>query len=290
MMNSQLLLNLNRNLSNIDNLQNQMATGRRINKPSDDPVGISFSLRYRSEIQLNDQYLRNVDSGISWLEYTDEMLDQVNSVFQRVREITVQGATGSNPQEALNIIASEVDQMYEQMVSIANSKFNGKYVFNGEMTDVKPYEAETAGSTASDTGKINFEIGVGVKLPVNVTGNEVFGDPNTANNAFVLLRNLSESLRNGDLDGVGEAIELIDQRMDKLLAVRADIGAKTNRIELAESRLKDISTNLTNLLAKTEDADMAEVIMNITMAENVYQASLAAGSKVIKPSLVDFLR
>jgi flagellar hook-associated protein 3 FlgL len=290
MMNSQMILNLNNNLKRMERLQDQMSTGRLINKPSDDPVGISFSLRYRSEIALNDQYQKNVDSGLSWLEYSDKMLEQTTNVFQRVRELAVSGATGTNPQEALDTIASEVDQLYDQVLSIANSKFNGKYVFNGEMTDQKPYESATAGSTASDTGKINFEIGVGVRMPVNVTGNEVFGEPNMVNNAFVLMQNLSSSLKNGNLEGVGKAIELIDERLNTILGVRADIGAKTNRIELAEDRLEDININLSSLQSKVEDVDMAEVITNLKMDENVYQASLSAGARLIRPSLLDFLR
>ncbi len=78
--------------------------------------------------------------------------------------------------------------------------------------------------------------------------------------------------------------------MDKILSVRADIGSKTNRIELSQDRLGDIETNITGLLGKTEDADMAIVITNLQMEENVYQASLSAGSRLIQPSLIDYIR
>lgn len=290
MLNLQLNRNLNNNLSRMEKLQDQMASGKRINKPSDDPVGISFSLRYRSEISLNDQYQRNVDSATSWLEYADKMLEQVGNVMQRARELAVQGATGTNPQDALDTIASEIEQLYDQTLSIANSQFNGKYVFNGEKTDVRPYTFASAGSEETDNGKIMFEIGIGVRMPVNVTGNEVFGQPGTTNNMFNILQNLSSSLKNGNLSGVGKAIELMDQRLGAVLANRADIGAKTNRIELAEDRLKDININLSGLQSKTENADMAAVIMNLKMDENVYQASLSAGARIIRPTLIDFLR
>lgn len=290
MLNTQFMRNLNNNLSRMEKLQEQMSSGRRINKPSDDPVGISFSMRYRSELETNEQYQRNVDSALSWLSYTDETLGQAGEVMQRARELAVQGATGTNPQEALDTIAMEIDQLSEQLLSIANSKFNGKYVFNGQLTDVKPYQASTAGSATPNTGVINFEIGVGVKIPVNVSGKAVFGQPNEANNMFVALEDLSYSLKSGNIRAVGDSIGKLDERIDAFLSVRADIGAKTNRIELAEDRLVDININLSSLKSKTEDADMAAVITNLKMDENVYQASLSAGSRLIQPSLVDFIR
>jgi len=290
MLNTQMLRNVNNNLMRMEKLQDQLSTGRRINKPSDDPVGISFSLRYRSELEANDQYIKNVDSAVSWLEYTDTLLGQAGSVMQRARELAVQGANKTNPQDAMNSIASEIDQLKEQMLTIANSSFNGKYVFNGELTDVKPYSEDDPGADVTDTGKIQYEIGVGVRLAVNVTGNEVFGPAGAENNIFVALTQLSEDLRNSDFDAVSDAIETIDERMDAFLGIRADIGAKTNRIQLAEQRLGDIEVNLTNLQSKTEDADLAEVITNLKMDENVYQASLSAGSRLIQPSLIDFLR
>lgn len=290
MLNTQLLRNLNNNLNRMDNLQQQLATGRRVSKPSDDPVAISFALRYRSEIGMNEQHQRNVDDSLSWLSYTDTLLDQAGNVLHRARELAVQGANGTNPEEAMNSIKSEMEQLYDQMVSIANSKFNGKYVFNGQKTDIEPYnDPDNARMTQTDPGKIEFEIGAGVKLAINVTGEEVFG-PASGDNVFAVLQDLVTSLDDNDHEAVSNLIGKLDDSLDAFLAVRADIGAKVNRVELAESRLQDIDINLQDLKSKNEDADMAEVIMHIKMAENVYQASLSAGARIISPSLVDFLR
>ncbi|WP_159885435.1 flagellar hook-associated protein FlgL [Paenibacillus puerhi] len=289
MLNTQLLRNLNSNLKRMDNLQNQLATGRRINKPSDDPVGISFSLRYRSELAANDQYQRNVDTAVSWLDYSDTMLDQVGTVLHRARELAVQGANGTNSDESMKAMKIEIDQLADQMLTIANSNFNGKYVFNGQKTDVKPYQdLTTAPSADIHQGPIQFEIGLGVKLTINKTGTEVFGAGEDS--IFKVLTDMSAALDGKNYEGVQKSLGLLDSRIDKLLGIRADVGAKTNRIQLAEDRLKDIDTNLQSLQSKTEDADMSSVITRLKMDENVYQASLSAGTKLIQPSLVDFLR
>lgn len=290
MLNTQLLRNLNSNTMQMNKLQDQLATGRRINKPSDDPVGISFSMRYRSELAANEQYQSNTDAGLSWLSFADTMMDQAGSVVQRMRELAVTAANGTNPQQSLDIMKQEVDQLYEQIVDIGNSQFNGKYVFNGQLTDVRPYTLENASSERTDDAEIFFEIGAGVKIPVNVTGNQVFGRPDDEDNLFALFEEFATELADGNFDNISSMIGKIDSRMTKMLDVRSDIGAKTNRIELSEERLKDISINLSELRSKTEDADMAIVITNLKMNENVYQASLSAGAKLIQPSLIDFLR
>lgn len=290
MLNTQLMRNLNSNMIRMDNSQNQLATGRKINKPSDDPVGIAFSLRYRSEISANDQYESNANAAVSWMDYTDVTLDQAGSVLQRVRELTVQASNGTNSAEGLQAIKSEISQLTEQMVTIGNSEFNGKQVFNGQLTDKKPYTLETAENDVTDNQNINFELGAGVKIGISITGNDVFGKAGMTDNLFGVLKGIQTHMDSNDFEGMTKDIGALDKRMDGFLEARADIGAKSNRIEMILDRLKDIGINLQSMQSKTEDADVAEVITNLKTDENVYNASLDVGAKLIKPSLIDFLR
>jgi flagellar hook-associated protein 3 FlgL len=290
MINTQLVRNLNKNMLRMDNSQNQLATGRKINRPSDDPVGISYSMRYRSELSGNTQYQENVDSAISWLEHADSTGEQVGNLLQRIRVLAVQGANGTNPEIALNSIASEVAQLRDQLIVFGNSQFNGKYLFNGQKTDLEPYSRTDPASSVVDEGQISFEIGVGVKISVNVTGSAVFGAADDVDNAFKVLDDLHAALIAEDSSGIGQALGNLDSRFNKFLELRADVGAKINRIELAQERLKDIHINLKVLQSKTEDADIAELITSLKTDESVYQASLSVGSRIIQPSLLDFLR
>lgn len=291
MLNSQMLSSLSKNLGRMEKVQQQLSTGKMINKPSDDPVGLSYSMRYRSELTTNEQYQRNLDSAVSWLDYGDTTVGDSIDVLQRARELAVRGANGSNPQEALNGIAAEVEELTEQLREIANSKFNGKYVFNGQRTDQEPYPDVNSYQTASfDQGKISFELSRGVNVDVNLNAGEIFGEAGDVNNAFEALNSLSTSLRNGDSAGVDQALGNLDSRLDQVLESWADLGARSNRVELIENRLKDGNTNIQSLLSKTEDIDMAAVITNLKTEENVYQASLSAGARIIRPSLIDFLR
>lgn len=315
MMNTQLLRNISNNQGRMNNLQNQLSTGMKINKPSDDPVGITFALRYRSELDANNQYTENVDSALSLLHYTDTTIGQAGDIMQRARELLVQGANGAMEQTSLDAIKIEISQLYNQMVEIGNTQFNGKQVFNGELTGDKPYSTMTldqaiditavppklkAYHTSSDTGNIKYELSAGMSMQVNIIGNDIFGDSisptasqadiESSDNVFSLLQRAYDMLGSGDKVGVSNIIGQIDNRMNTMLTKRAEIGARINRVGIIENRLNDIDLNLQTVQAKTEDADMAGVITNLKTEENVYQASLSVGAQLIRPSLVDFLR
>ena len=298
MMNSQLLLNLNRNARTMNETQLQLATGRKINKASDDPVGITYSLRYRAELSSNEQYTKNVDSALSWLDYNDTVLGQAGDVVQKLRELTVKASTGTNPQSALDSINEEVLQLKEQLVDIANSTLNGKYIFNGEQYTTKPYDfAKDADGTydvskdiTTDSGQIQFIVGEGVRMPISINGNDVFGNTGDADNIFTIINNISAGLKAGDLTAVSGQLDAIDTRVETILSARSEIGAKTNRVELMQDRLSDLNINLTDLQAKTEDADYEGLIMNSKIQENIYNASLSVGAKIISTTLVDFIR
>ncbi|MDO3412083.1 flagellar hook-associated protein FlgL [Saccharibacillus sp. CPCC 101409] len=298
MMSSSLLNNLNRNAQKMTDTQLQMTTGMKINKPSDDPTGITYSLRYRQELSSNSQFQRNADSASSWLEFGDSMLTEVDSIMQRVRELTVNAANGTNPQEAHDSIRAEVMQLKEQLIDIGNSQLNGKYIFNGEVYDQKPYNftktdgsSDTSGvrSLVLDQGKVNYTVGAGVQMDINTSGNAVFGGDED-DNLFAIMNNLDKALADGDLTKISDQLGLIDSRTDKVSVVHAGIGAKSNRLELIQSRLGDLETNLTELQSKTEDADYAELLIKSKIEENVYNASLSVGAKIISTSLIDFMR
>lgn len=304
MKHNQLLMNLNRNARASQATQEQLSTGMKINRPSDDPVGITYSLRYRSEIGMNTQYQKNVDSSISWLEYNDTVLTQTNSVLQRVRELTVAAANDTNPQAGFDSINEEMKELRQQLVDIGNSQINGKYIFNGQNYDQKPYNSELTQLDANggpvavplsqqepDTASVEYAVGANIKLGVNLSGQSVFGSKDEVNdNIFGLIDNISKALQEGNTKELSNQLANIDSRVEKILTAQAEVGAKTNRVELMQSRLSDLDVNLTNLQSKTEDADYAELLIKSQIQENIYTASLSVGAKIISTTLVDFLR
>lgn len=316
MMINNMMRNMNLNLTRMEQTQQQLASGKRFTRPSEDPIGVSRSLRLNTEVAIMDQYKRNAEDSQSWLDTAEVSINNMVSVMQRARELTVQGASGTNSPEDRQKISDEIKQLRDQLVGLGNTTYAGSYLFTGYKTD-KPLLNDDgtydiggtllAPNTLSNKESININIGMGDAIGINTVGQKLFGyytvpaDLDSTVNApdvktgdksqlIEIFDQLVNDLSSNNSTGIDQALSRIDIQMDNINAVRAEIGVKTNRIELTLNRIEDDTINLTGILSKNEDADMAQVIMNLKAQENVYQASLSGGAKIIQPSLVDFLR
>ena len=269
--------------------ERQLASGKRISSPSDDPVGVVRALGLRSNLNQVERYLNNVDDGRNWIEMTDTALAQVGDILQRARELAVSTA-GSVPDSTLRAAEAEVSRLFEQLAEVGNTSYAGRYIFAGQETLTKPFTVDTASSPPSytyggDSGSILREVGPGVSMQVNRPGDEALVP------AFDAIRDYLNTLRGGAGAKSPEAVlEGLDGAIDHVLGQRAHVGADGHRLELARARLQDMSFQLKSLLSETEDADMAEVITHLTTEEAAYRAALEAGARIIQPSLLDFLR
>ncbi len=272
----------------MEQLQEQVSSGRKINKPSDNPVTAVRSMFYRSSLNEIDQYKRNADDGISWMSTTDESLDEVTSVLQRVRELTVQGLNGTNGETDRNAIAEEIYQLKEHLGEISNSQIAGKYIFAGSDVKTPPYNSTTKEFSNNNTEKLELVVGQNNTVQINVQGKAVFNNDG-AGGIFKVLSNIVDDFRSPNA-GTSDHIAKLDSQMDNVLKERSEIGARMNRMELSISRLEGLEVSTTRLLSNEEDVDMAEVITNLKSQENVHRAALSVGARIIQPSLVDFLR
>lgn len=285
------LNNYNNNLERLQKNQNMLSTGKRISRPSDDPVAVATSLRIRTDMTRNDAYTKNADDAKSWLDITDTALSQLNDLLQRTRELAVEGSNGTLTQTDMQKIANEIEQLKAQMIQVGNTQYNGRYIFAGFKTTTQPF-SEANNSYSGDNGVIEFEVGGGGnKIAVNVTGDKVFDvDSEGISQLLTVMDKLKNALDSGSHQAVSDLIADVDKQLENVLAVRAEVGTKSNRLDLIQNRLQDDNYNFTALLSKNEDVDLAQVITNLQMDENVYRASLAVGARIIQPSLIDFLR
>lgn len=296
MMNNQFLRNLYLNNDRMNTYQEQLASGKKVNKPSDDPIAVGYAMRYDQQLSRIDRYQRNVDDGQSQLEFVESNIKEINEVLQRARELSIQGANGTMPTDARAAIANEIHQLYDHLVDIGNGKFNDRYIYNGQLTNVQPYDAANAPYQTTDTGAITYIMSEGAGMQINVIGNDLFGQPTTpgneasSDNVFAVLKSLETALRADDQPGIETALGKVQDRLNKVQTVWSDVGARMNRIDLITNRLTDSDANVQGLLSKAVDVDVAEAIMNMKVAESVQQASLATGSKIIVPTLIDYLR
>lgn len=304
---------LNFNLRQLAKYQHQLAAEKRISRPSDDPVAIVHSLRLRSDLADITTFNANADHALSWLGSTEDALQHAGDIVQRASELAVMGANSTNPKEALNAIADEIDQLLEHLVQIANSSQAGQYLFGGTKTrsakgetSYEPFklikEEVIEGETityveykGNNQDRVT-EIGAGIDFAYNVTGTEAFAmkeadNKTRSSDIFDSLIELSANLRAGNTDEISSStIGKLNRASDHLVAVQAEVGAKVNRLEITQARLSSAEINFSSLLSKTEDLDIAEAIIYLKTQENVYRAALATGARIMQPTLVDFLR
>lgn len=320
MMLNSMMRNISRNQAKMDKTQQNLSTGKKFLNPSDDPIGVSRSLRLNTDVANMDQYKRNVEDGQSWLKTTEQALDNIGEVLKRTKELTVQAANETNSIQERNAIASEIESLKGQLINLGNANYAGSYIFSGYKTDKPVFDSNgkyifknnndpaALVMTLNSTEKIEFNIGVGDRIGINFTAQRVFGttaggktinDPVDSSSAvqtgqssqlIEVYTQLITDLKADNTAGINGALSRIETHLSNVNAVRAEVGVKTNRLELTSNRIDDDTLNLKDLLSKNEDVDMSEVIMNLQMQENVYKASLSGGAKIIQPSLLDFLR
>lgn len=298
MLTNNMLRNLSNSYRNLDKYMDQLATGKKINRPSDDPVIAMKGMSYRSQVSNVEQYQRNISEVHNWMDTSDAALNETTKALHRLRELAVQSSNGTYEEGQRENISKEVDQLKSHLVEIANTKVNNKFIFNGTKTTgemgpdntllppVTVGEDGIVTSVSEGASPVMIEVTNGTKIQTNINPENVFGA-----DLFAELEAFSAALKSDvpdeDLD---RFIGLIDQHIDNTVSERADLGARMNRVELIEDRLANQSISAKRMMSDNEDAEIEEVIMNLTMQEAVHRASLGAGSRVIQPSLLDFLR
>ena len=300
--NQMLARNTLADLNNVSNklydTQRKMSSGKEITRPSDDPFGTTRALTARRDLEDISQLQKNVDDALSWQSTTEVALAKITDATQRVRELLIQGASDSNSVQQREAIAKEIDQLIESIKTEANANYGGRYVFAGTDTNNAPYAVGGTDAYGGDNGNIVRTIGPGVSIPVNVRGADFLGgDPAVAQPDGLLLstlRGISTNLRAGTPAAANAlrttSLQDLDRNLDNLVAVRATVGASTNRLETAVARLRELEEASTNTLTEIEGADMAKTLTDFSLQQAVYQSALKTGANIVQSSLLDFLR
>lgn len=295
--------NAKAHLEKLYGLQQQLATGKRITRPSDDPTATDRAMLLRGTLKQQEQYQENIRDAGTWLTLTDGALDEAHSVLDRARELANRGANDTNKDDERRAMAEEVSQLRKQLQVISNSEINGRFIFGGTKTIAQPTAAPPYSLPYPDpvppateiafTGNdvsMDVEVVPGVTLPFNTTGAAAFGDPADPDRAFKVLEDLENLLQAGDSTQISATIGRLDVAMQRVTTERAVVGARINRLDLLEERYADSAISYKERLSEMEEPEFADVVSQLMQAESVYQASLAASGRIIQPSLLDYLR
>ncbi|WP_257350266.1 flagellar hook-associated protein FlgL [Pseudalkalibacillus decolorationis] len=285
MLTNNMLNSLSNSYERMAKYQEQLHTGKKISRPSDDPVVAMKGMEYRTNLTEIEQFNRNLSEVYNWMDNSDAALDKATQVMHRVRELAVKASNGTYEENQRAAIGEEVEQLREHLISIANTQVAGKYIFNGTNTVEAPV-AEDGTVNGTNTSAVNIEVSKGIEIRVNVNQQNVFSQ-----DIFNDLEKLVEDLKGGATgEGIGEYLGTIDGHVDNMLAERAELGARYNRVEMIEERVSQQEVIATRVLSDNEDVDMEKAIINLKTQETIHRAALAAGARIIQPTLMDFLR
>ncbi|MBW2610117.1 MAG: flagellar hook-associated protein FlgL [Deltaproteobacteria bacterium] len=287
-----IIQNVGRASTEMLDAQKVVTTGKKINRLSDDPVGLVTVLDLRSSIKNINQLERNISMGRSWLITCETSLNQTHDILSQVKELCVQYSSANvSSNERANAV-NIVDGYLKQIISLANSKTGGRYIFGGTNTDTIPFvlnSSETQVTYSGNETAFSIKIGENTNIAVGKNGEDIFGDNWDNNNIFKTLIDLKTHLQTDNVEEIRETMDKLDTHLGAVRTVVSDIGGKTIRLDVKKEIIQDLELAYTERKSQIEDADIAEAIINLSSKELAYKASLASSAKIMALSLVDYL-
>ncbi|PRY49425.1 flagellar hook-associated protein 3 FlgL [Geodermatophilus tzadiensis] len=288
------LLGLNRNLTELGKLQQQLTSGKVVSKPSDSPTGVNRAMQIRQDQAAVTQQARNISDARAWLDTTDTTLRTMSAQVQRVRDLTVQVSNeGALSDSGRTAVTTELREIRKSLIGLANTAVDGRPLFGGITTGATAYGDDGAyvgvgGAAGIPVVATTRRVANGEDVRIDVVGPEAFGDP-AGVDLFALVGKIADDV-GSDPAALGGDLEALDASLERLLTGLSTIGARAARVETAAQTNTDVQLSLSRQLAEVEDVDLPKTIMQLQFQQTGYQAALSATSQVIQPSLVDFLR
>lgn len=289
------LADINAALSGMQRSESELASGKSIQQPSDNPYGASRAIELQSSIDGMSSYASGAQDGISWTQTAASSLSNINEVSQRVRELLVQASNGvTNPVDR-TAIAEEVDQLAATVKQDANTQYAGQYVFSGTLTGTPPYKSGAEDEYQGNAGQITRSIGPNASLAINTNISTLLGNGQESGDGKLLdtLRTISQHLRSGvpaEEAALGSTdLKNLDTNLEALTTMQAGVGSITAQMRISASRIEDLQVTAAQVLSNTQDADLAKVSVAYSSEQAAYNAALRAGASIVQTSLLDFL-
>ncbi|MEI8390290.1 MAG: flagellar hook-associated protein FlgL [bacterium] len=294
--------NLLSNRSKLVDTQTQISSGKRITKISDDVLaGISVVSTNSSLGKINN-YIKNIDNAQSELNVTDATLTTLIDSVQQARELTVQASSSTAGSDELQAINAQIKQIIEQVKDLGNTKYGTTYIFGGLQTNTAPFTVPATGEmkytgSVSGTADRKAEASDGVAIPINVTGDKIFGEYYTSGGTITgsgllkTLVTLSTELgaANPDQGVIRAKLDEFDSSLQTITNTQAQLGGTSNRLDTIKTALQDDQINLTKIKSGAEDIDMAKTISDLQFQQTALDVSLQVSAKIIQPSLLTYM-
>jgi flagellar hook-associated protein 3 FlgL len=307
MMTNQAIQNMAQNLEKVSNLQSKIASNKRFQVPSDDPLRASTSLNLRSQLQTLESYSETASLTENWQTATDNAFDQLEQIAVRANDLILSGLNDTlSGSERANTLGAEMQELIAETVEIGNTSVNGQYIFSGYQVNQKafsltngasifdyagnPYTPKVA-NYLGDQGVMQRSLGPDQSVALNVRGDQAI---------LGFLQNLitaSNALIQNNVHNTGNPLTLeaslgnLKTSIDTLDQYRTSNGARLRQVTSAFNFLESVKLETQNLLSENEDINLAESIALLANQQTTYEAVLEVSQRAISAlSLFDYLR
>ncbi len=274
------------NLQAMDRARQQVTSGKRFTRASEDPAAAAGVLESSSGLRALEQYKRNISSARARLDVEEGTLNELTNLLTRAKELAV-GQMGSTASTATRLVTrAEVDELLGFATELGNTRFDGLYLYGGNYADQRPFPPGGPSVTQPPAGTFRIEIGSAEFLEANHSGQEIFIDSGVLD----ALQSLSTGLQNDNDTEIADAIQKIDAAFARVQDLTGIVGTRSNRLDVSSGNLEALDVNLRTLRSDLQDADLDRSISELVNRQVAYQAALAANARIFDTTLTDYLR
>ncbi len=291
---------INKAQSQLGDLSDQISSGKRVRKPSDDPVALQAIASAHNELSADQTRESLVSSGLSLLSAADSAMGEMTTALDQAAQDALGAVSTGSTDISRAAAASDIRSVAQEMIGLANSQVGSRYIFGGYQDQAPPVTGDPSSAVyAGDSNAISVPIGAGRTCPTSVSGQVLFnfadsaGNTPVANvgNVFQVLTQLADQLESGDTQGATTTIGQLDQLRDHILTLHGGVGSNMQRLNAQQTLLQDADARYNQTLTDQESVDLATAVTQYKTLETNYQAMIAiVGNVASLPTLFDRIR
>ncbi len=273
----------------LEETQSQVSTGKRIQRPSDAPDDIATLLQTDSDVAALTRQRAGADAALPTMQASDAALGNIATALQQARTLTQQANNSTISADQRQTIAGQIAQVQSQILSLANTQVDGRYIFAGTKSDAAPF---TAGPPVTYTGNntpLELSLAAGAQFSISVPGQALL-NARAGTDLFQNLTALESAVRSGDAQGMATGLSTLDDDLNNVTRQQADIGAREQYVQMLRQQSDANLTATQSRQSQLENVDLAAAILDEKTAENANQAALAMAGRVGQISLLNYLQ
>lgn len=298
------------NLQRMNKLNEQINTSKLVNRISDDPHKAVKIMRLNNEIKYTEKYNYNIDETVGWMNNTDSSLEELGTILGDVKEAILKIGNGTYSENEFKAIHAEVNEKIKELGEIFNTTHGGRYMFGGANVDEAPMKVDLTGEFPKlsikngNKDNLNADISDGTSIDYNISAKEVFSKDGKGNDTeFIdLINSISETVNKianekdetvveaHKKDLMGNLKDGLDNFFNRSVDTRTTFGVRVNTAEKLKKFNDENILNMKGVLSLDQDVDHVEKFIELKSAELIYQASIQVSSKLIQPTILDYLR